>query len=94
MRRLQFSLKTLLWLVAGICGFVAIVALTPSPDDRLAVAAGLLLFSAPLVSGVALLANNGRSRFVSIVGWLVASISMAVIFVIAAAILAQMLGAA
>lgn len=93
MPRPQFSLKTLLWLMTGTCGFVAFVALAPAAD-RLAVAGGLLLFSAPLVSGVALLANNGRSRWVSIVGLLVASISMAVIFIIAAAIFAQILGAA
>jgi hypothetical protein len=73
----------MLWLMAGACGFMAVVCAASTTEDRLAVAGGLLLATAPLASGIALTVNAGRSRCLTIAGWLVACVSLAAIGAIA-----------
>lgn len=72
----QFSLKTLLWMMACACGFIAIVSAAPE-EDRVVATIGLLWAISPLASGIALAVNAGRSKSVTIVGWAVACLSLA-----------------
>jgi hypothetical protein len=87
--RPQFSLKTMLWVMAGACSFMAMVALASTAEGRLAVAGGLLLAIAPLASGIALAINAGRSRWLTVAGWAVACVSLAAIAGIAVIGMAQ-----
>jgi hypothetical protein len=74
----QYRLRTLFLLTLAVSGGLAVVSRAAS-EDRLVVAFGLIVSSVPVLSGVALVCNAGQSRIVSLIGWLAAVVSLAVL---------------